>query len=161
MEYNTYLSDDEDYAENEENYELDQYGMPIENDDEDEDEQLEIRRLINNKILSSNLDDAFYNDSPKVKKIIEPKPQDKKTMSLKDLNIFIDKQIESKKPKKFISKRSAEKKSAEPTILIIKESKRQFNPKLIPYLFSEEYKNKQLLNKTNIPDLNNLEFPSL
>ena len=157
MDYNTYLSDDEEYTENNENCELDQYGMPIEND-EDDDEEMEIRKLINNKILSSNMD---YNDSPKKKKIIETKVQDKKTMSLNELNNFIDKQIESKKPKKFISKRSAEKRNVESITPIIKETKRQFNPRLIPYLFSEEYKNRQLLNKTNIPNLNNLEFPSL
>lgn len=157
MDYNTYLSDDEDYAGNEENCELDQYGMPIENDEYD-DEQIEIIKLINNKILSSNID---YNDSPKKKKIIETKIQDKKTMSLNELNKFIDKQIESKKPKKFISKRSAEKKTVESTVPILKETKRQFNPRLIPYLFSDEYKNRQLLNNTSIPNLNNMEFPSL
>ena len=49
MEYNTYLSDDEIDIENEQNVEVDQYGMCIE--EVNEDEELEMRRIISNKLL--------------------------------------------------------------------------------------------------------------
>lgn len=161
MEYNTYLSDDESNNENDQNIELDQYGMPI--IETDEEEELEIRRIINNKMLSLNNlnEDIYYNsDNLLQKKKKESKSSKNKSMSLNDLNNLIDKKIEDKKPKKFTSKRSLNKKKEElilPTI--VKESKRQFNPRLIPYLFSDEYKNKK--NNSKILCFDNLEFPSL
>jgi hypothetical protein len=145
MEYNTYLSDDEEETDNVEMVELDQYGMPIEIVDEEE--ELEIKRIISNKMLSlNNLNEDFFNGNSSKKKIFkEFKSPKKNTMSLNDLNNLIDKKIEDKKPKKFISLRSMKKKildaSTEP--IVLKEYKRHFNPRLIPYFFSDEYKNKK------------------
>jgi hypothetical protein len=164
MEYNTYLSDDEVDIENEQNVEVDQYGMCIE--EVNEDEELEMRRIISNKLLSrNNLNEEFFieNNISKKKIFKESKSPKKKSLSLNDLNNLIDKKLEDKKPKKFISKRSIEKKNSEPTLINVKEtkSKRHFNPRLIPYLFSEEYKNKKLCDKSKILIINNLEFPDL
>jgi len=160
MEYNTYLSDDEVDIENNETIEFDQYGMPIE--EVNEDEELELRRIISNKILSINsLND--YNTEIKTKSVKISKIQKNKTMSLGDLNNLINKQLEEKKPKKFISKRLIEKKALDPLLSIsnIKETKRHFNPRLIPYLFSEEYKNNKICNESKKISFDNLEFPSL
>jgi len=158
MEYNTYLSDDEVDIENNETIEFDQYGMPIE--EVNEDEELELRRIINNKILSINsLND--YNTEIKTKSVKISKIQKNKTMSLGDLNNLINKQLEEKKPKKFISKRLIEKKALDPLLSNIKETKRHFNPRLIPYLFSEEYKNNKICNESKKISFDNLEFPSL
>ena len=165
MEYNTYLSDDEVDIEKNEFVELDQYGMSIE--ESDEDEQLEIRRVISNNILLRNNlgEELFYenDESTKKKSFRESKSPNKKSMSLNDLNSFIDKKLEEKKPKKFISKRSTEKKISDPSlsVKIEKQLKRHFNPKLVPYLFSEEYKNKKFYDDLEIPSFNNLNFPSL
>jgi len=171
MEYNTYLSDDEEENESDEIFELDQYGMPI--IEEEEEEELELRRIINNKLLSKNNDDisiynnniSIYNDeSLKIqlpKEIKEPK---KKVMNFNELNKFIDNDIESKKPKKFISKRSMDRIKANPNLIIKKEvieTKRKFNPRLIPYLFSDEYKKKLQNNDSSIMDFNDLQFPNL
>lgn len=168
MEYNTYLSDDELDIENEDIVELDQYGMPIE--EIDEEEELELRRISSNKLLSrNNLNEELYLGNDKsLKKTIskEYKSPGKKTMSLDDLNNYMDKVLEDKKPKKFISKRSMEKKNSDPILSTqIKEkeieNKRKFNPRLIPYLFSEEYRNKLLCNESKSPSFDNLEFPDL
>jgi hypothetical protein len=166
MEYNTYLSDDEIDIENEGPVELDQYGMPIE--EIDEDEELEIRRIISNKMLSmSNLNEELYivsnNESLKKNNSREFKSPKKKAMSLNDLNSFIDKELDNKKPKKFISKRSMEKKNSDPLLTVknIKETKRRFNPRLVPYFFSDEYKNKKLCENIKVPSFDTLEFPSL
>jgi len=145
MEYNTYLSDDEEETENIKTVELDQYGMPIE--EVDEEEELEIKRIISNKMLSlNNLNENFFNgESSKKKSFKELKSPKKNPMSLNDLNNLIKKKIENKKPKKFISLRSIKKKNLDESLLpiIVKEYKRHFNPKLIPYFFSDEYKNKK------------------
>jgi hypothetical protein len=169
MEYNTYLSDDEVDIENQENEEfreLDQYGMPIE--EVCEENELEIRRIISNKMLSKNSlnEDIFYNNNDELSKkssFKQPKNIKNKNMSLNDLNNLINKKIEEKKPKKFISKRSIEKKSLTPLLSTdyLKESKRQFNPRKVPYLFSDEYKNKKMCDEKNVISLDNLEFPSL
>ena len=160
MEYNTYLSDDDADIENNDTTVFDQYGMPIE--EVNEDEELELRRTISNKILSINsLND--YDNEIKKKSFKLPKIQKNKSMSLGDLNNLINKQLEEKKPKKFISKRLIEKKALDPLLSIsnIKETKRHFNPRLIPYLFSEEYKNNKICNESKIISFDNLEFPSL
>ena len=144
MEYNTYLSDDEEENEtgNINTVELDQYGMPIE--EIDEEEELEIKRIISNKMLSlNNLNEQFFDgESSKKKTFKELKSPKKNHMSLNDLNNLIDKKLEDKKPKKFISIRSMKKKNldASNAPLIVKEYKRHFNPRLIPYFFSDEYK---------------------
>lgn len=165
MEYNTYLSDDEIDIENTETVELDQYGMCIE--EVDEEEELEIRRVVsNNMLLRKNLSEEFVyesNESSKKKLFKESKSPKKKSMSLNDLHGFLDKKLEEKKPKKFISKRSTEKKISDPSlsIKVEKQLKRHFNPRLIPYLFSEEYKNKKFGNQSAIPNFDNLNFPNL
>ena len=164
MEYNTYLSDDEVDIENDENIEVDQYGMRIEIINEDD--ELEMRRIISNKMLSiNNLNEELFIGSNSTKKnsFKETKIQKKKSLSLNDLNNLIDKQIEDNKPKKFISKRSMEKKNSDPLLINLKEIKtnRYFKPRLIPYLFSEEYKNKKLFDKSKILISDNLEFPCL
>ena len=160
MEYNTYLSDDDADIENNDTTIFDQYGMPIE--EVNEDEELELRRIISNKILSINsLND--YDNEIKKKSFKLPKIQKNKNMSLGDLNNLINKQLEEKKPKKFISKRLIEKKTLDSLLSIsnVKETKRHFNPRLIPYLFSEEYKNNKICNESKIISFDNLEFPSL
>jgi hypothetical protein len=161
MEYNTYLSDDDDEIDivNEQVIELDQYGMPI--IEIDEEEEIEIRRIMSNKMLSmTDLNEDIYNGNESPKKNKQFKNPKSKTMSLNDLNNFIDKKIEEKKPKKFISKRMISKKNIETPIKtnIFTKPKRHFNPKLIPYIYSDEYKNSKI-NNSNI--LNNLDFPSL
>jgi len=160
MEYNTYLSDDDDNIdiENDQVIELDQYGMPI--NEVDEEEELEIRRILSNKMLSMNdLNDDIYNGNESPKKNKQFKNPKSKTMSLNDLNNFIDKKIEDKKPKKFVSKRMMSKKNTESLINnTFVKPKRHFNPRLVPYIYSDEYRN----NKTiNLQTLNNLDFPSL
>lgn len=162
MEYNTYLSDEELDIENEQIIELDQYGMPIDELNEEEiEEELEMRRIISNKLLSTNSlnEDVFKCNKPLKKSISkEFKPSQKKTMSLNDLNNLIDKKLEESKPKKFISKRSIEKNQLEPKIN--KEvTNRKFNPKLIPYLFSDEY--KKLREQLSTHSFDNLNFPEL
>jgi hypothetical protein len=167
MEYNTYLSDEEEENENDEIFELDQYGMPIIEEEEDE-EELELRRIINNKLLlKNNLNDDIFmynNESLKIQLPKEIKTPKKKVMNLNELNKFIDNDLESKKPKKFISKRSMDKMKANPTLLIKKEvieTKRKFNPRLIPYLFSDEYKNRITSNDSSLLDFDDLQFPNL
>ena len=156
---NKYLSDDD--FENDDNNEyinvnLDQYGMPIEElDEEAEEAEIEIRRIINEKLLSKNysIDNIFYNSNlKKEKKIIEKKS---KNISLNELNVIIDKKIEESQPKKFISKRSLDKKNTYPNNKPnISLKIRTFNPRLEPYLFSNEYK---LKNNIHVIDINN--FP--
>ena len=165
MEYNTYLSDDEVDIENEVTIELDKYGIPIE--EIDEEEELEIRRIVSNKILSQNSlnEDIFSGSnsgSSKKNSFKNSKIKKKKTMSLNKLNNFIDKEIEDKKPKKFVSKRSMVKKNDEPSpIKSYSDSKRKFNPRRIPYLFSEEYKNRKLCDEYKKTSFDNFEFPTL
>jgi hypothetical protein len=165
MDYNTYLSDEEIDLENNENIELDQYGMPIE--EVDEEEELEMRRIISNKLLSKNsLDEETFigSGSTKSKSSKSNKSPKKKTMSLNDLNNLIDKKIEESKPKKFISKRSLDKKTSEPSLstkIDKEENKRKFNPKLVPYLFSDEYKSRKFSDESKVISFDNLEFPSL
>jgi len=165
MEFNTYLSDDEVDIENNETVELDQYGMPIE--EVDEEQMLEIRRIISNKLLSRNSfnEEVFCGSnsgSSKKKSFKESKSPKQKTMSLNDLHNMIDKEIEDKKPKKFVSKRSMEKKNSDPTLTNnVKEIKRQFNPRLIPYFFSDEYKSKKFCDSSKIPSFDYLDFPTL
>ena len=168
MEFNTYLSDDEEIdIENNEMVELDRYGMPIE--EIDQEEMLEIRRIVSNKLLSRNsLNEEIFcesnNGSSKKNsfKDKEYKTPKQKTMSLNDLNCIISQQIEDKKPKKFVSKRSMEKKISDPTITnAFKVVKRQFNPRMIPYLFSDEYKSKKFRDSSKIQSFDNSEFPTL
>lgn len=167
MEYNTYLSDEDIDIENDENIELDQYGMYIEEDNEEE--QLEIRRIVSNSMLLKNTsNDKLISEGlkiPKKKSFKDLQIIKSKSMSLNDLNIFIDKKIEDKKPKKFVSKRLMERKISEPSLAKNDKNqeiqKRQFNPKLVPYLYSEEYKNKKYYYELEIPSFDNLNFPSL
>jgi len=157
MEYNTYLSDDDVDIENEEiedNIVLDQYGMQIE--EVDENEELELRRIISNKMLSrNNLNEEFFIESNTSKKklVKENKSTNKKSLSLNDLNNLIDKKLEDKKPKKWSSNRADSKKKNDDTPKIIK---RQFNPRLPPFRIIEKKQEFEI-------KINNLEegFPNL
>jgi hypothetical protein len=155
---------------------LDEYGMPIEI--EDEEEIMEMRRIVSEKLftIKENEDQQLEkgltkkysqikqdSDSEKEQqptyyvtvelKNKKNKNKDKKTLSLNDLDTIIKKEIEDKLPKKFISKRTNEKKKIEPVIYI-----RKFNPRLTPYLESDEYFKK--INNINKLDLNK-DFPQL
>jgi hypothetical protein len=149
----------EDEVDIEEEVEVDQYGMPIEQEDE---EEVEMRRVISEKILnrisSNNLLD--YSSKKESSVAVKKEPKKSKQLSLNDLNKLIDARIEESKPKKFVSKRVLEKKNLSDPVLkkevII--NKRVFNPRKPPYLLSNEYKNK-FIKKEDMFSENN--FPKL
>jgi HD superfamily phosphohydrolase len=89
----------------------------------------------------------------KPKKQTNNKKNTKNIITLGEFNKKIEKEIEAKKPKKFISKRVQEKKK---DLEIENLPKRQFNPRLPPYTFVF----KKSLN-TNIDINNNNDFPTL
>jgi hypothetical protein len=161
-----YLSDDEEYT----NYidEQDNYGnIKIEydrdyvgydsndeiNEDELDEEELkeyleyqEYKKRERELIMNSSkrnseetlyCEEKIFND--KKKKPKEPKKNN--SMNFAEFNNYIDKVIEDKKPKKFISKRLLEKKGLnEDTYIVQKQqinksisNSRKFNPKLPPY----------------------------
>jgi hypothetical protein len=163
MDYNEYLSDDEVISEENENTIYDINGMPIYQ--EDEEEYNEMRRIVSNKQFNSNIDDELFasNIEKKPKEIKEIKEFKKKSLSINDLNILLDKKIEELKPIKFISKRILEKKDSSNLNIVVEKiiyKKRCFNPRLPPYFMSDNYKNKN--NKNNIPiNINDKNFPSL
>ena len=104
-----YLSENEEYE-----YGIDKMAQfekdyPLEDSDIDSEEERYYRDVIFKKTISYNTDIALSNDSPQKSPQISPQ-KEKKSMSLNDLNIMIDKIEEDKKPKRFISKRSEEKK---------------------------------------------------
>jgi hypothetical protein len=149
----------EDEIDIEEEIELDQYGMPIEQEDDDE---MEMRRIISEKILnrisSNNLLDYSNNKDSPVN--IKKEPKKNKNLSLNDLNKLIDIKIEESKPKKFVSKRVLEKKNLSDPVLKkeVYINKRVFNPRKLPYLLSNEYKNKfnkqeDIFTEKNLPKL--------
>jgi hypothetical protein len=164
MDYNEYLSDDEVISEENENTIYDINGMPIYQ--EDEEEYIEMRRIVSNKQLNLNIDDELFvsNIEKKPKEIKEIKEIKKKSLSINDLNILLDEKIEKSKPIKFISKRSLEKRDNSNLNTVVEKiiyKKRCFNPRLPPYFMSDNYKNK---NKNNIPvDIDDCDenFPSL
>jgi hypothetical protein len=145
MDQNNNLLNEENINLSDENQEVefDEYGMPIE--EENEDEMLEIRRILSEKTFNSD-----YNIEIEKKEKNKTKNNKKKVMSLNDLNNLLNKEIPSNK--KFISKRTLDRKKPE-----IKSFIRNFNPKLVPYFNSEEYLNK--LNSFKNIDMQ--DFPKL
>uniref|UniRef100_A0A6C0DA12 Uncharacterized protein n=1 Tax=viral metagenome TaxID=1070528 RepID=A0A6C0DA12_9ZZZZ len=86
-----------------------------------------------------------------------------KKLSFNDLNVIMDKKLEEMKPKKFVSVRSLERKQlSEPKIKVEpKIVTRQFNPRKVPYFYSDEY-NKQKKFANESLDINDSQlFPSL
>lgn len=163
MDYNEYLSDDEIISEENENKNIiyDNNGMPIyQEDEEDEEEYNEMRRIVNNKQFTENMDDKLFvskieKKPKKIKELIN------KSLSLYDLNIMIDKKIENLKPIKFVSKRSLEKRDNSNSFINAEklcDKKRCFNPRLPPYYLSDRYNNKK---NTKIVVINDINFPSM
>lgn len=151
MNQNEYLSDEENDV-NEDNeelihVELDMYGMPIEQESDDEDEdELEYRRMLNEKLLSKSGNYDTLINKKSVNKNTNKVNNKNKALSLNDFNKLIDSKIESEKPKKFISKRTLEKKQTTESYTSTKRAlPRQFTPKFgfVPYLLSEQYKNRR------------------
>jgi hypothetical protein len=152
---NFIVEEDEEIDIEEEEVIYDENGMPIYQ--EDEEEMMEMRRIINEKLLNNSFTKIEFDDSPiekKKKKVKQPK---NKTLSLTELNTFIEKQIEESKPKKFVSKRNVDKKPTTEQCFFTKQ--RDFNPRLPPYLLSDEYRNRT--NKKNLFELDDDSFPSL
>jgi hypothetical protein len=140
---------------NEENKDIkyDDNGMPIYDEDEDE---LELRQLIFEKQKNKNYNNYDFIDKPKEIKQKKNKQKESKTLSLSQFNKIILKKNEENKPKIFVSKRCIEKKQELNTN--IKVNKRTFNPRLVPYYFSDNYINNKIIKQS----LNNIEdFPLL
>ena len=151
-DHGNFIEEEQIDIEEEEDIIYDENGMPIYQ--EDEDEMMEMRRIISEKMFNKSLDDLDFIDLPlkeKEKKIKESKI---KKLSIGEFNDLIEKHIEESKPKKFVSKRIAEKKVLPVNNIV----KRDFNPKLPPYFFSDQYKNR-INNKNYKLDLDS--FPSL
>jgi hypothetical protein len=154
---NINLSDEENYEEEVDKMTLFEKEYPMEEYDSEEERHL--RELIFKKSQSCNyFQNATIDDDKKPE--IKKNKKERKTMSLNDLYKMVDKKKEENKPKKFISKRSEEKKKtfgidnkteSKPIV------KRQFNPRLVPYFHSEEYKK---LKKISV-SFSNEDFPSL
>lgn len=117
---------------NDEVVELDQYGMPIETiDEEEENELIEMRNLILQKQNNS-----FINYESKNKKEENNKKKNKKTtISLGELHKLMDQKIMDSKPKKFVSSRVRDKMGEKLDKPIQYNDTRKFNPKMIPYNF--------------------------
>ena len=155
--------------------EIDQYGMPIysdteDNDDNDDDndeyikeEELKIRNIINNKILNNDMFDIFTNETNKKDIKIKKDNKTKKNITLSDLNNLMETKTNELKPKKFVSRRTLDKQqiseNKQPIKKHIELNKRIFNPRKVPYFFSDEYKNKK--NKSNTFNIDLTIFPSL
>ena len=151
--HGNFIEEEIEIEEEEEDIIYDENGMPIYQ--EDEDEMMEMRRIINEKMFNKSLDDLDFIDLPSKEKEKKIKESKIKKISIGEFNNLIEKHIEESKPKKFVSKRIAEKKVLLPVNNIIK---RDFNPKLPPYFFSDQYKNRTN-NKSFKLDLDS--FPSL
>jgi len=161
-----YLNMDIDTEEEfDENQQFDENGMPIYENDEEE--EIQMRRIVSEKLLNKTYDDSMFNSSSNLQSIVSIKKDNKKkTLSLSDLNNFMDNKIQESQPKKFISKRCSERKDTSVPSKSVKHinsielNKRCFNPRKAPYFLSEEYIKKMNENnkKTN---LNITEFPEL
>ena len=129
---NIYFSDDEENDDNIEEINL---------EEEDEDENIYLNEF-NKKLQSTNtlVDFINVNKNNNIPKKSNTVKQSKKKISLAELTQKIDKEIESSKPKKFVSKRVEEKNKInndEDTSKIQFETyKRQFEPRLPPYNFT-------------------------
>ena len=157
-DHGNFIEEEDEEIDIEEEIEViyDENGMPIYQ--EDEDEMMEMRRIVSEKLLSKSLSELVLDDSQIEKKEKRKnKEQKNKTLSLSELNTFIEKQIEESKPKKFVSKRNADKKPTTEKVTLAR--KRDFNPRLPPYLLSDEYRNRT--NKKRIFELDDDSFPSL
>lgn len=134
METINNLNEIENDADNEmENeIEFDQYGMPIEHIDEEEENQLiEMRNLTLKKQSNS-----FANYEPTNRKDQTNKKINKKNaISLGDLHKLIDQKLMNSKSKKFISHRVQEKTGVTSSNINKIENTRKFNPRCIPYNF--------------------------
>lgn len=163
---NNYLSDDEEYVQNKN--EVDKYGnfiieydhelvgcdfddenINIDELDEEElkeyNEYLEYKKRENEIILNSLKKNTSLNllseEKPKNENKIKKEQKKKNTMDFSELNDYMDKVIESTKPKKFVSKRLLQKKGQTEdtntntkTIVIKKnQNQRAFKPRLPPY----------------------------
>ena len=124
-------------------------------EDNDDENDIYIRNLILNKISDKQLYNNFITEIPiKQNNNITNKKKNNK-MKLSDLDTLMNKIEEDKKPKKFVSKRSQEKSQQIHGINPVKKIKRTFNPRLVPYFQSNEYKSLQ--NKSFTLD----DFPKL
>ncbi len=159
-----YLSDDEEYT----NYvdEQDTYGnyqidydrdcVGYDSNDEINEEELDEeelkeyheyleykkkeRELIMGSSKRNSYENLFEEKSPSEKNNQKKKePKKNNSMNFCEFNEYIDKIIEDKKPKKFVSKRLLEKKGQTTEVEVKQELKRtisntrQFKPKLPPY----------------------------
>jgi hypothetical protein len=124
-------------------------------EDNDEENDIYIRNLILNKMSDNQLYNNFITETP-IKQNNTIKKKNNK-MKLSDLDTLMNKLEEDKKPKKFVSKRSQEKIQQIHGINKnpVKKIKRTFNPRLVPYFQSNEY--KALQNKSFTLD----DFPKL
>ncbi len=138
---NNYLSDDENelieesYEQDFPEYENDSDEINMsELDEEEQQEYILYQQMIYEKTLKTT--DNIYKDyDVKEETSIEENKQNKqhkqkKNMNLSEFNTLVDKIIESKKPKKFISQRTQNKiKTIDKSIKMVKRS---FNPKYPP-----------------------------
>lgn len=138
---NNYLSDDENelieesYKQDFPEYEndSDEFNMS-ELDEEEQQEYILYQQMIYEKTLKTS-DNTYKDYDVKEETSIEENKQNKQTKQKKNLNLsefntLVDKIIESKKPKKFISQRTQSKIKTidKPTKIV----KRSFNPKYPP-----------------------------
>ena len=166
MDENEYLSDDDfDLVQDTSKLDLDNL---CELSEEELELQEETMRYVISRVQSQNSVfsstssfESLCTGSTKSKKEKEKKIN--KKISFNDLNVIMDKKLEEMKPKKFVSVRSLERKQlSEPKLKITpKIVSRQFNPRKVPYFYSDEYKDqKKLLNEPL--DINDSQlFPSL
>ncbi len=127
-----YLSDDEEYT----NYvdEQDTYG----NYQIDYDRDC-VGYDSNDEINEEELDEEELKEYHEYLEYKKKEPKKNNSMNFCEFNEYIDKIIEDKKPKKFVSKRLLEKKGQTTEVEVKQELKRtisntrQFKPKLPPY----------------------------
>lgn len=152
-----YLSDDDEKEIIKKNNKYDNdYLPPNDYDEEEELDEEELEYLKQQHIIIMNaaqnksiFDTNFFSyeekERLKEKDVIKNIKNEKdKYMTIKDFNKLIDKKNKENEPKKFISKRSLEKKkiSESENINKIIEYKRTFNPRLPPYFEINKRYNK-------------------
>jgi len=158
-------NDDDDYFSDDEIQDEVQDEQTLEEDVISDNEMDEETRLIIYRAAQKNKPDIFqYNTSlkeeqkkiTKIKTTIDISKQTKKVMTLEEFTKKIEAEEKAKKPNKFVSRRTVDKKKQfgtdETTVI-----RRHFNPRFPPYNFI----NKKVISN-NIGDINNnKEFPSL
>lgn len=150
--YNDYFSDDEKNNDEQNDGFEDDYESDGSIDEE-------TRRIIYQATMKNinNLDTIYKEIEKGTVKEVKPiitKEKDKNSLSLSEFSKKVEDEINSKKPKKFVSKRVEDKKKS----LGVEENvyKRQFNPRLPPYNFvNRKVETKQV----NINDIK--EFPQI